>query len=148
MLREVVLHGTAVAASQLNFPLAGKTGTTNDFTDAWFVGFSPTMTCGVWIGFDTKKSLGDKETGARAALPIWMDFMKSAIAKSGAHVDFQPPPADMLLARQSSGQGNSAQAENSPATQETTIGEPTDVVLRSPIQNNPDPSQDATVPNP
>jgi penicillin-binding protein 1A len=80
MLREVVLHGTAVAAAQLPFPSGGKTGTTNDFTDAWFVGFSPTMTCGVWVGFDEKKSLGGKETGAHAALPIWMNFMSAAMA--------------------------------------------------------------------
>jgi penicillin-binding protein 1A len=80
MLREVVLHGTAVAAAKMPFPVAGKTGTTNDFTDAWFVGFSPTMTCGVWIGFDEKRSLGAKETGAHAALPIWMNFMSAAMA--------------------------------------------------------------------
>lgn len=80
MLREVVLHGTGVAASKMSFPVAGKTGTTNDFTDAWFVGFSPTMTCGVWVGYDEKKSLGAKETGAHAALPIWMNFMNVAMA--------------------------------------------------------------------
>jgi penicillin-binding protein 1A len=80
MLREVVLHGTGVAAAKLPFPVAGKTGTTNDFTDAWFVGFSPTMTCGVWMGFDEKKTLGAKETGAHAALPIWMNFMNTAMA--------------------------------------------------------------------
>jgi penicillin-binding protein 1A len=80
MLREVVLHGTAAAAAKMPYPLAGKTGTTNDFTDAWFVGFSPTLTCGVWIGYDEKKSLGEKETGARAALPIWMQFMNVALA--------------------------------------------------------------------
>jgi penicillin-binding protein 1A len=79
MLREVVLHGTAVAAAKMPFPIAGKTGTTNDFTDAWFVGFSPSITCGVWIGFDEKKSLGAKETGAHAALPIWMNFMSAAM---------------------------------------------------------------------
>ena len=79
MLREVVLHGTAVAAAKLPYPLAGKTGTTNDFTDAWFVGFSPTITAGVWIGFDEKKTLGEKESGGHAALPIWIDFMKSAL---------------------------------------------------------------------
>jgi penicillin-binding protein 1A len=93
MLREVVLHGTAIAASKLPFPAAGKTGTTNDFTDAWFVGFAPTMTCGVWVGFDEKKSLGAKETGARAALPIWMNFMTAAMAAKEAG-DFQPPPAE------------------------------------------------------
>jgi penicillin-binding protein 1A len=80
MLREVVLHGTAIAAAKMPYPLAGKTGTTNDFTDAWFVGFSPSLTCGVWIGYDEKKSLGEKETGARAALPIWMQFMSVALA--------------------------------------------------------------------
>ncbi len=80
MLREVVLHGTAVAAAKMPFPIAGKTGTTNDFTDAWFVGFSPSITCGVWVGFDEKKSLGAKETGAHAALPIWMNFMNAAMA--------------------------------------------------------------------
>jgi len=79
MLREVILHGTAFSASKLKHPLGGKTGTTNDFTDAWFVGFSPSITCGVWIGFDEKKTLGNKETGAQAALPIWIDFMKVAI---------------------------------------------------------------------
>jgi penicillin-binding protein 1A len=80
MLREVVLHGTAAAAAKLPFPSAGKTGTTNDFTDAWFVGFSPTMSCGVWMGFDEKRTLGAKETGARAALPIWINFMSAAMA--------------------------------------------------------------------
>jgi penicillin-binding protein 1A len=91
MLREVVLHGTAIAASALKYPLAGKTGTTNNFTDAWFVGFSPTLTCGVWIGYDEKKFLGAKETGAHAALPIWMDFMKVALAEKDQG-EFQPPP--------------------------------------------------------
>jgi penicillin-binding protein 1A len=92
MLREVVLHGTAAAAAKLPYPLAGKTGTTNDFTDAWFVGFSPNITCGVWIGYDEKKSLGDKETGARAALPIWMQFMGAALAGKDAG-EFPVPPA-------------------------------------------------------
>jgi penicillin-binding protein 1A len=79
MLREVVLHGTGFSASKIKHALAGKTGTTNDFTDAWFVGFSPSITAGVWIGFDEKKTLGAKESGAMAALPIWVDFMKVAI---------------------------------------------------------------------
>ena len=91
MLREVVLHGTAVAAAKMPYPLAGKTGTTNDFTDAWFIGFSPSLTCAVWIGYDEKKSLGEKETGARAALPIWMQFMKVALAGKEPG-EFQPAP--------------------------------------------------------
>lgn len=80
LLREVTRSGTASAAAALNHPLGGKTGTTSDFTDAWFLGFSPSTTCGVWVGYDNRTSLGDKETGAKAALPIWMDFMRAAIA--------------------------------------------------------------------
>jgi penicillin-binding protein 1A len=80
LLRGVIAHGTGAAASQLNHPVGGKTGTTSDFTDAWFLGFSPSVTAGVWVGYDSRESLGDKETGAAAALPIWIDFMKAAIA--------------------------------------------------------------------
>ncbi|MBZ5614862.1 MAG: PBP1A family penicillin-binding protein [Acidobacteriia bacterium] len=100
MLREVVLHGTAAAAARMPYPLAGKTGTTNDFTDAWFVGFSPTLTCGVWIGYDEKKSLGEKETGARAALPIWMQFMNVALAgKEPGDFPAAPAPANTGVAQ-------------------------------------------------
>jgi penicillin-binding protein 1A len=80
LLRAVTKFGTGAAASQLNHPLGGKTGTTSDYTDAWFLGFSPSVTCGVWVGYDSRQSLGEKETGAKAALPIWMAFMKAAIA--------------------------------------------------------------------
>jgi penicillin-binding protein 1A len=90
LLQQVVQHGTAYAAASLKHPLAGKTGTTNDFTDAWFVGFSPSIACGVWVGFDEKKTLGSKETGARAALPIWMDFMR--VALEGREDDNFTPP--------------------------------------------------------
>jgi penicillin-binding protein 1A len=81
MLEDVVQYGTAVRARELGRPAAGKTGTTNDFTDAWFIGFTPSLTAGVWVGYDDKQvSLGKKETGARAALPIWIEFMKMATA--------------------------------------------------------------------
>jgi penicillin-binding protein 1A len=80
LLEAVIQHGTGAAAAQLNHPFGGKTGTTSDYTDAWFLGFSPSVTCGVWVGFDSRESLGKKETGARAALPIWMDVMRVAIA--------------------------------------------------------------------
>jgi len=80
LLQGVVQHGTAAAARKLNHPVAGKTGTTNDYTDAWFIGFSPSITAGVWIGFDEKKALGKDETGGHTALPIWIDFMRSALA--------------------------------------------------------------------
>jgi penicillin-binding protein 1A len=80
MLEEVVQFGTGVRAKELGRPSAGKTGTTNDFTDAWYVGFTPQLTAGVWVGNDDKRiSLGKKETGARAALPIWLEFMQQAV---------------------------------------------------------------------
>jgi penicillin-binding protein 1A len=79
----------------LKAPLAGKTGTTNDFTDAWFIGFSPRITTGVWMGYDEKKTLGAKESGARAALPIWVDFMKVALAGKDPGL-FQSPPTSNL----------------------------------------------------
>ena len=80
LFKEAVQSGTAVEAASLHHALGGKTGTTSSYTDAWFVGFSPSVTCGVWVGYDSRQSLGDKETGAKAALPIWADFMKVAIA--------------------------------------------------------------------
>lgn len=97
-LLRTVTHagGTGAAAAALNHPLGGKTGTTNDFTDAWFIGFSPSVTCGVWVGYDDRQSLGDKETGARVALPVWADFMKAAIAEKPNEVfpgDSQPVPS-------------------------------------------------------
>jgi penicillin-binding protein 1A len=79
LLEAVTAHGTGAAAAQLNHPLGGKTGTTSDYTDAWFLGFSPSVTCGVWVGFDSREQLGEKETGARAALPIWINVMRVAI---------------------------------------------------------------------
>jgi len=81
MLEEVIQFGTGVQAKALGRPAAGKTGTTQDYTDAWFVGFTPQITAGVWVGFDDKQiSLGKRETGARAALPIWLEFMQGALA--------------------------------------------------------------------
>jgi penicillin-binding protein 1A len=81
MLEEVIQFGTGMQAKALGRPAAGKTGTTQDYTDAWFIGFTPQVTAGVWVGFDDKQiSLGKKETGAKAALPIWLEFMQSALA--------------------------------------------------------------------
>ncbi|WP_457621346.1 penicillin-binding protein 1A [Persephonella sp.] len=78
LLRAVVKEGTGRKAKVLGFPVAGKTGTTDDYTDAWFAGFSPKLTTVVWVGYDTKKKIGWKMTGAKAALPIWIDFMATA----------------------------------------------------------------------
>jgi penicillin-binding protein 1A len=89
MLRGVVQRGTAAAAAALKWPLGGKTGTVDDNTDAWFVGFDPNLTVGVWVGLDEKKPLGANETGAVAALPIWMEFMRAYIA---GRADKDHPP--------------------------------------------------------
>jgi penicillin-binding protein 1A len=81
MMEDVIQKGTARRAKVLDRPLAGKTGTTNDFTDAWFIGFAPNLVAGVWVGFDDLRSLGDREAGANVALPIWMSFMSNVLPK-------------------------------------------------------------------
>ena len=94
LLRGVVLSGTAASARKLDWPLAGKTGTVDDNTDAWFVGFDPNITVGVWVGHDVKRPLGGNETGATAALPIWIDFMQAYIERRGNRKSpptFEPP---------------------------------------------------------
>jgi penicillin-binding protein 1A len=91
LLRGVLLRGTAISAASLasQWPLAGKTGTVDENTDAWFIGFDPYITVGVWVGNDEKKSMGSQEQGALAALPIWVDFMKAYI---DGHADKDDPP--------------------------------------------------------
>jgi len=79
MLRSVIQDGTGKKAKIIQRPIAGKTGTTNEFKDALFIGFSPSITTGVWVGQDTFTTIGKGETGAKAALPIWIDFMKRAL---------------------------------------------------------------------
>ena len=95
LLRGVIQQGTGAAAASLDWPLAGKTGTVDDYTDAWFIGFDPNITVGVWVGYDEKKPIGassNGETGASAALPIWMDFMRAHIDANGDRAN--PPPFD------------------------------------------------------
>jgi penicillin-binding protein 1A len=79
LLEGVIADGTGRLAKVIDHPMAGKTGTTDDFSDAWFIGFTPSLACGVWVGFDQKQSLGPDETGARAALPIWVDFFRTIL---------------------------------------------------------------------
>lgn len=79
LLRGVVRNGTGRRATAVGHPVGGKTGTTNDYIDAWFVGFSPLYAVGVWVGFDKPQTLGKGEAGSSAALPIWVDFMKNAL---------------------------------------------------------------------
>ena len=90
MLRAVVLKGTGRAAGHIGRPLAGKTGTTDGYKDALFIGFSPTIATGVWVGLDHHGTLGDKETGAKAALPVWIDFMDNVLRGRPYH-DFTLP---------------------------------------------------------
>jgi len=90
MLQGVVQRGTAAAASSLGRPLGGKTGTTNEYRSAWFVGFSPDLVVGVFVGFDDNRSLGSGETGSSAAVPIFIDFMKVALKDTPVR-DFVPP---------------------------------------------------------
>jgi penicillin-binding protein 1A len=80
LLRGVIQRGTGAQAAALKWPLGGKTGTTDDNSDAWFLGFDPDMTVGVWVGHDERKPLGPSETGAVAALPIWIEFMQAYLA--------------------------------------------------------------------
>jgi penicillin-binding protein 1A len=91
LLRGVVQRGTAAKAASLDWPVGGKTGTTDDYTDAWFIGFDPDITVGVWIGLDQKKPIGRDQTGSDAALPIWMDVMKAWIGDRKEPPKFDPP---------------------------------------------------------
>ncbi|MEG3637710.1 penicillin-binding protein 1A [Magnetococcus sp. PR-3] len=95
MLKGVVSHGTGRRARVIKRPLAGKTGTTNDLRDAWFLGYSPSLVTSVWVGRDDYKTLGYKETGSKAALPIWTNYMQAAL-KDRPVVDF-PVPAGIYL---------------------------------------------------
>jgi penicillin-binding protein 1A len=96
LLRGVVERGTAVRARVLKRPVAGKTGTTNDWTDGWFVGFEPSLTAAVWVGFDdNRKSLGRGRDGARTALPIWIDFWREAM--EGQPMEDYPVPANIVF---------------------------------------------------
>jgi penicillin-binding protein 1A len=98
LLRGVVQRGTAASANALNWPLAGKTGTVNDYTDAWFVGFDPEITLGVWLGYDEKKPIGNGETGTTAALPIWIDIMKAYLeGRDRDHPPVFEAPANIVF---------------------------------------------------
>ncbi|MFC1501625.1 penicillin-binding protein 1A [Elusimicrobiota bacterium] len=90
ILRGVVQNGTARRARALRRPCAGKTGTTNDASDAWFIGFTPQIVAGVWVGYDDMTTLGDRMTGGRVACPIWVDFMKGALDGEPI-LNFNPP---------------------------------------------------------
>jgi penicillin-binding protein 1A len=107
LLRGVVERGTGVGARVLERPLAGKTGTTNDFSNAWFVGYTPSIVAGVWVGHDRPRSLGHDETGARAALPIWVAVMRAALRGQPVE-DFPAAPAPAPVPAQTPAAGTQA----------------------------------------
>lgn len=97
MMEDVIQRGTGVAAKAvIDRPVAGKTGTTNDFTDAWFIGSTPNLAAGTWVGFDDRRPLGETESGAHAALPVWIAFMKEAL-KQLPVVPFEIPEGVMFV---------------------------------------------------
>jgi penicillin-binding protein 1A len=97
LLQGVVKSGTGWRARALPAPVGGKTGTTNDFTDAWFIGFTPSITVGVWVGFDQKKSLGNEMTGSEAAAPIFVKFMENYLKKYPETEKFRPPSGVYMI---------------------------------------------------
>ena len=107
LLRGVVQRGTAGKAAALNWPIGGKTGTTDDYTDAWFIGFDPDITIGVWTGFDQKRTMGPAGTGSDSALPIWIDIMKAWIATRAEPSVFEPP-GNIVFVSVDRGSGNPA----------------------------------------
>jgi len=96
VMKGVIERGTATRARALKRPLAGKTGTTSEATDVWFIGFTPSLVAGVWIGYDVKKSLGPAETGGRMALPLWIAFMQK-ILDDLPEEDFTPPDSVVAI---------------------------------------------------
>jgi penicillin-binding protein 1A len=152
MLREVFNSGTATSgkAFAAKNPVAGKTGTTNDFTDAWFLGFTPSLTCGVYVGFDDHRTLGSQEEGARVALPIWLDFM-GQILKDKPAEDFAHSP---LLKTPDQVQGILANAAPerllaplSPPTAEPAASKPTSQTT-PPGESPVPPKKEVSIPKP
>ncbi len=113
LLRGVATRGTAASAASLDWPVAGKTGTMDDYTDAWFIGFDPDITIGVWVGFDEKKSLGRGETGTTAALPIWLDVMKARLELRGRDPKPEfPAPGNIVVVSVDKANGMPSAGEN------------------------------------
>lgn len=134
MMTSVVRDGTARRARRLRRPVAGKTGTSNDVRDAWFVGFSPELAAGVWVGFDDRRPLGRRESGGRSALPIWIDVMRAALEERPRR-DFAMPsgvvtatidPASGLLAYE--GQDDAIEEVFLEGTAPTETATPPDVL--------------------
>ncbi|MGZ3693119.1 MAG: penicillin-binding protein 1A [Bdellovibrionota bacterium] len=137
LLQEVVLYGTGTGARVLKRKVGGKTGTTNDFVDAWFMGFSPELVTGVWTGFDTPRSLGKGEVGGRASLPAWTEYMAAALEHYRA--DEYPVPKGIVFVRIDPKTGALAKAGNSNGVREAFV-EGTEPTLERQNQQAPDSS--------
>jgi len=136
MLADVIRRGTGRRAAVIDRPIAGKTGTTNDYTDALFVGFSPNLVAGVWVGFDDNQSLGSKESGAQAALPIWITFMEEALLHYVATAF--PIPEGIIYARIDPQTGLLAPDDQEDAINEVFVRGTEPTMYKS---NAPEPSQ-------
>jgi penicillin-binding protein 1A len=108
MMEGVVQQGTGIKVAAVGKPLAGKTGTSSEWFDAWFLGFSPDIAAGVYVGFDTPRTLGDGETGGNVAAPIFRDFMADALKNAPALPFPEAPGAEMVLVNSITGQPTSA----------------------------------------
>jgi penicillin-binding protein 1A len=117
LLQDVVRYGTGQRAKALGRPVAGKTGTSSNCTDAWFIGYTPSLLTSVWVGFDDKTSLGENETGARAALPIWVSFMKKALRKTPVEEFKIPEGVDLP--------GSDMDTERPSSDEKKSVSEPT-----------------------
>lgn len=137
LLQEVVLYGTGTGARVLNRKVGGKTGTTNEFVDAWFMGFSPELVTGVWTGFDNPRSLGKGEVGSRASLPAWNEYMAAALERY--RLDEYPVPKGIVFVRIDPKTGALAKSGNSSGVKEAFV-EGTEPTLERQNQQTPDSS--------
>ncbi|MBM3225929.1 MAG: penicillin-binding protein, partial [Candidatus Tectomicrobia bacterium] len=141
MMQSVIQHGTAKVVKALDRPAAGKTGTTNDYDDAWFVGYTPELVTGVWVGYDDNDSMGDGETGGKVAAPLWLDFMKEAL-KDRPVTDFPIPPGVRFVRMDSKG-GNTPAAkafgENAVLFEVFVEGTQPSTVVTAPRKKKPGP---------
>ena len=110
LLESVVQNGTATKVKALKRPVAGKTGTTNNYVDAWFMGYTPQLVTGVWVGKDKDEPLGKNETGSRAAIPIWLQFMQEALANKP--IKNFPVPSDIQFLKVQSKSGEPAKYDD------------------------------------
>ncbi|MBM4271761.1 MAG: PBP1A family penicillin-binding protein [Deltaproteobacteria bacterium] len=113
VLQDVVESGTGRRVKSIGRPVAGKTGTTDDMRDAWFIGFSPSLVAGVWVGFDQERSLGRQEAGGRAAAPIWLYFMEKALR--GKPIEVFPVPDGIVFIKVDAKTGNPLSSSSSGA---------------------------------